>query len=153
MKICNTSFPADGKGFICPSVEMLFLRKLSWELASCILCKEKPYPSDSNRRPMAFNISNIALIPPSTNSKNDTITSMYTNTFYQKHTITLIQYFLGLAHQYFNSKLGGIHKFHHALQWNHYTKKLYTHYRYSRYFLNSSHKSNWLKKFIFKIVS
>ena len=48
------------------------------------------YSSDSNRQPVAL-ISNITLISPSTSSKNDTITSIYTNRFYQKHTITLIQ--------------------------------------------------------------
>ena len=47
------------------------------------------YSSDSNRQPVAL-ISNITLIPPSTRSKNDTITSIYTSTFSQKYTITLI---------------------------------------------------------------
>ena len=47
------------------------------------------YSSDSNRQPVAL-ISNITLIPPSTRSKNDAITSIYTSTFSQKYTITLI---------------------------------------------------------------
>ena len=47
------------------------------------------YSSDSNRQPVAL-ISNITLIPPSTRFKNDAITSIYTSTFSQKYTITLI---------------------------------------------------------------
>ena len=50
---------------------------------------DPPYSSDSNRKPVAL-ISNITLIPPSTRSKNDAITSIYTSTFSQKYTITLI---------------------------------------------------------------
>ena len=50
---------------------------------------ERATPSDSNRHPVAL-ISNITLIPASTRSKNDTITSIYTSTFSQKYTITLI---------------------------------------------------------------
>ena len=47
---------------------------------------ERATPSDSNRHPVAL-ISNITLIPASTRSKNDTITSIYTSTFSQNYTI------------------------------------------------------------------
>ena len=60
------------------------------EIELLMLCTSVlAYSSDSNRQPVAL-ISNITLIPPSTRSKNDTITSIYTSTFSQKYTITLI---------------------------------------------------------------
>ena len=48
-----------------------------------IVLKRKEYSSDLNRPPVAL-ISNIITIPPSTRSKNDTMTTIYTSTFSQK---------------------------------------------------------------------
>ena len=46
---------------------------------SLILCTFNVYSSDSDRKPVAL-IRNVTIIPPSTRSKNDTNTTIYTIT-------------------------------------------------------------------------
>ena len=68
---------------------ILFELKQEEHLSCLDRGKSTTYSSDSNRQPVAV-ISNITLLPPSTRSKNDAITSIYISTFSQKYTITLI---------------------------------------------------------------